>query len=99
MINTDFWINADGVLKKATLKALAAKVSRQAVIVLDGWCATNPKQMKAWEKDGSLPQKAQELDQEIQEVLEEYRKNSKPGDPALANHEIYELYGKPQLVL
>jgi len=31
--------------------------------------------------------------------LEEHQKNSKPGDPALANHEIYEIYGKPQLVL
>jgi len=99
MINADFWINADGVLKKATLQSLVSQVSRQTVIVLDGWCATNPKQMKAWEKDGSLLQRAQEVNQQIQDVLEEHQKNSRPGDPALANHEIYEIYGKPQLVL
>ena len=88
-----------GVLKSATLKVLSAQFNRQVTNVLDGWCATNPKQMKAWEKDGSLPQRAQEVNQQIQDVLEQHQKNSKPGDPALANHEIYELYGKPQLVL
>jgi hypothetical protein len=55
--------------------------------------------MKAWQKDGSLHQRAQEVNQQIQDVLEEHQKNSRPGDPALANHEIYEIYGKPQLAL
>jgi hypothetical protein len=98
-MNSDYWNNAVGVLKASTLNSLAAQVSKEAVIVLDGWCATNKRQMKAWEKDGSLPQRAKEVNQQIQEVLEEHQRNSKPGDPALANHEIYEIYGKPQLVL
>ena len=98
-MNADFWNNAVGMLKSSTRQMLAAQVSKEAVIVLDGWCATNKRQMKAWEKDGSLPQRAQEVNQQIQEVLEEHQRNSKPGDPALANHEIYEIYGKPQLVL
>jgi hypothetical protein len=96
MMNSDYWINAVGVLKASTRQSLAAQVSKEATAVLDGWCATNKKQMKAWEKDGSLPQRAQEVNQQCQEVLEQYQKD---GGPALANHEIYQIYGKPQLVL
>ena len=97
MINSDYWINAVGVLKASTRQMLAAQVSREATAVLDGWCATNTKQMKAWEKDGSLPQRAQEVNQQIQDVLEQHQKNSKPGDPALANHEIYQFTANPNL--
>ena len=96
-MNADYWINAVGVLKVSTLNSLAAQVSREATAVLDGWCATNKRQMKAWEKDGSLPQRAQEVNQQCQEALDNYRQNHKPGDPALANHEIYQIYGQPPL--
>lgn len=99
MMNSDYWNNAVGVLKASTLTKLAAQVSKEAVIVLDGWCATNKKQMKAWEKDGQLPAKAQEVNEQCQEALDWHRQNKKLSDPALANHEIYQIYGKPQLVL
>ena len=81
------WINAVGVLKPATLKHLAAKVGRQGQLVVDGWAATNPKQVKVWETDGSL------LSRAVADQL------ANPGMPALAPHESNEIYGGPSSAL
>ena len=96
-MRTDRWINAVGVLKTPTLNLLAAQVGGQGCLVMDGWCATDPKQVKAWEKDGTLLQRAKEANDQAAEASRKYEadKAANSGMPALASFEINEIYGGP----
>ena len=89
---SDRWCNAVGVLKAATRAKLAATFPRNVTSVLDGWCATDPKQVKAWEANGTLFQRAQEV-QELAMKAEDMARQD--GITHLAAHEIYALYGGP----
>lgn len=92
----DSFCNAVGVLKASTLKLLMQESGRAGQLAVDGWAASNPKQVKAWEKDGSLVQRAQEADGQAEESL---RMAAADGVKHLAPHEIYEIYGGPMLKL
>ena len=96
-MTNDRWINAVGVLKAETRRLLAASVSRQGCNVVDGWCATNRKQVRLWEADGSLLTRVLEASHQADEASRKYEadKAANPGMPALAPHEINELYGGP----
>ena len=90
------WINARSVLKPETLKALNAGLSRQGTAIVDGWAASNPTLVKEWEASGELLSKALEAQEQASEVVSQARKD---GMTHLADHEIYELYGRPTLRL
>ena len=91
-MNNDRWTNAPGVLKAVTLRQLEASVSRGATSVLDGWAATNPKQLKAWEADGSLMRRAQEVNSQVEQAQSQAKA---AGVTHLAPHEINEMFNGP----
>ena len=86
-----------GVLKAATLNKLAATFPRSTTAIVDGWAATNPSQVKAWEADGTLMQKVQEANEQAMQGQQSYEadRTRDPGMPALSSAEINELYGGP----
>ena len=88
-------------MKAETLRLLQAAMGRQGMLIVGSWEASNPKQVKAWEKDGSLLRRAQEANDQAAEATRLYDqdKQANPGLPTLASHEIYELYGGPMLKL
>jgi hypothetical protein len=96
MSSNQTWINAKGVLKAETLKVLANKLTRQGTALVDGWAASNPKQVKEWEASGELLTLALEAQNKAQDSVAKARAD---GMTHLADHEIYELYGGPNLRL
>jgi len=60
---------------------------------------SNPKLVKAWEREGKLLALAKEADQDAAEAIQQADRDKAawPGMPALASHEIYEIYGSPLL--
>jgi hypothetical protein len=92
-------INAAGVIKPETAKKLESQLSQRGVSIVNGWVASNPKQVKAWEREGKLLALAKEADQDAAEAIQQADRDKAawPGMPALASHEIYEIYGSPLL--
>lgn len=89
-------------MKAETLRLLQAATGRQGMLIVGSWEASNPKQVKAWEADGSLLRRVLEANKLAAEATRLYDqdKQANPGGlPALASHEIYELYGGPMLKL
>lgn len=86
-----------GVLKAATRNRLVTMFPRSVTAVVDGWCATNPKQVKEWEASGQLNQKAQEVADQTERANLAYQhdQQSNPAMPALSQSEINEIYGGP----
>ncbi len=76
--------------------ARAAKLLRQGTALVDGWAASNPKQVKKWEASGELLTLALNAQNQAQDVV---AKAKADGMTHLADHEIYELYGGPKLRL
>ncbi len=91
-----FWCNAVGVLKATTLRALEARVSQRARSVVDGWAGSNPRQVKAWEADGSLQQRALEAQEQAEQAVAAAQQ---AGQGNLPESEMYQLYGGPDLKL
>ena len=91
-----FWCNAVGVLKTPTRKTLEAHLNHRGRAVVDGWAGSNPRQVKAWEADGSLLTKAQAAQEQAEQALEAAQQ---AGQSNLPTHEIYQLYGGPELRL
>lgn len=83
-------------LKAITSRQLQVKVNPQGQRVVEGWLASNPKQVMKWEADGSLLTRAQEAGEQAVAALDRARE---AGDNHLAPHEIYELHGGPPLTL
>jgi hypothetical protein len=86
------WCNAIGVLKAATLRQLEP-LGQKTCTIVDGWAA-NRKQVQAWEADGSLFEMAKEAGNQASDALARAKAD---GITHLAPHEIYELYGGPDL--
>lgn len=93
----DQFPNASGVLKSVTLRQLMAAVGRQGQLAVDGWAATNPKQVKEWEANGTLIEKAKEAQDQANEARAMYERDQRnnPTTAALSAHEINEIYGGP----
>ena len=85
-------------MKPETQRQLQA-LSPQAQTIVDGWVESNPAQVKAWEADGSLLQRAKEAQDQASDALAKAKQDQQPGMPALAPHEAYEIYGGPNLKL
>lgn len=83
-------------LSPLTASQLRSKVSPQGQAVVESWAESNPAQVKKWQVDGSLVQRAQEAGQQAQQAQEKAMAN---GDNHLAPHEINEIYGGPSLNL
>ena len=88
--------NASGVLKRSTLSRLLAEVGRQGQVVVDSWASKNPKQVKEWEKDGSLLSRAKQAQEQFNQAKE---MADRDGVKHLADHEVSEIYGGPSLDL
>ena len=93
----DQFPNASGVLNQTSLSALLANVGRQGQLAIDSLAATNPQQVKEWQADGSLIRRAIEMQDQADEAQAAYQqaKQDNPTMPALAPHEINEIYGGP----
>jgi hypothetical protein len=89
---SDRWCNAVGVLKAETRGQLAAQFPSSVTSVLDGWCATNPKQVKAWEADGTLMSHCEQIKEQ---VISAQEAAAADGIKHLSSHEINELYSGP----
>ena len=89
-MNDDFG-DLRGLVSDQTLAKLAS-VGRQGRRTVNSWGATNPNQVKEWEADGSLLQKAQQADNQ---ALSAREKANRDGYSHLADHEVNELYGGP----
>ena len=81
-------------LKPETINALQAELTDQGMNVVWAWSEANPKQVKEWEADGSLLQRAKAAQDQAQESVDQATKD---GQTHLAQHEIYEMYGGPSL--
>ena len=93
---TQVWANAVGVLQPKTLRQLEANLGREGRAVVDGWAGSNPNQVRKWEKEGTLLDKAKEAqDQQFQ--AEQMARDQ--GQTHLSGGEIAELYGGPILRL
>ena len=86
----------DGILKKSTIGSLRAGLSQKGVGIVYAWAQSDPKQVREWEADGTLLDRAKEAQNRANEVLEMARQDRMTH---LAAHEIYELYGGPNLRL
>ena len=93
---SQIWCNAAGVLKAPTLRALEARMGHRFLPIVDGWAGSNPRKVKEWEADGSLLPKALEAQEQAQQAIE---KAQQSGQDSLPTHEIYQLYGGPDLKL
>ena len=94
---SDRWTNAVGVLKAPTKAKLAALFPRSVTAVVDGWCATNPQQMREWEAEGTLFQRAQEVADQTDKATQMYENDRRNCSSlaALSQGEINEIYGGP----
>jgi hypothetical protein len=86
------WCNALQVLRPATLNHLQANLTSAGINLVDGWAATNPKQVQEWEKNGELLERAQLAESEAADAK---RQAKADGMDHLSDTEINELYGGP----
>jgi len=92
---SQMWANAVGVLKASTRQELEARLNPRGRAIVDGWCA-NRRRARELEAAGELLPRALEAQEQAEQALE---KAQADGVKHLANHEIYELYGGPELRL
>ena len=84
------------ILKPETINRLQAALTSQGMNVVWAWAASNPSQVKEWEAQGTLLEKALAAQEKAQESVEQAHED---GQTHLAQHEMYELYGGPNLKL
>jgi hypothetical protein len=85
-----------GILKEATVRKLKRELTPKGVNIVWAWCQSDPKQVKEWESEGTLLEIAKAELEKANKVEEMARRD---GMTHLASHEIYELYGGPNLRL